>query len=83
VRNGVDTRRFRPASPHEAALAREQLLPAALRDRLVVGSQAGTAAYKNWLDMVAAVAMLPEAQRRQIAVLIAGQPPSAADQQRV
>lgn len=33
--------------------------------------------------MVAAVAMLPEAQRRQIAVLIAGQPPSAADLQRV
>ncbi|WP_241052042.1 glycosyltransferase family 4 protein [Achromobacter xylosoxidans] len=83
VRNGVDTRRFRPASPHEAALAREQLLPAALRDRLVVGSQAGTAAYKNWLDMVAAVAMLPEAQRRQIAVLIAGQPPTAADLRRV
>ncbi len=72
VLNGVDTAHYRPAAPNEAARAREALLPPALRDRLVVGSHAGTASYKNWLDMVAAVALLPPDQRGQIAVLIAG-----------
>lgn len=83
VRNGVDTAHYRPAAPDEAARAREALLPPALRDRLVVGSHAGTASYKNWLDMVAAVALLPPDQRGQIAVLIAGLPPAAADLRRV
>ncbi|AVC42496.1 glycosyltransferase family 4 protein [Achromobacter ruhlandii] len=83
VRNGIDTRHYSPVGAAEAARAREQLLPPALRDRLVIGSHAGTAPYKNWLDMVAAVAALPESSRRQVAVLIAGQPPTAADMARV
>lgn len=83
VRNGIDTRHYRPVMPAEAARAREQLLPPALRGRLVVGSHAGTASYKNWLDMVAAAAALPEPLRRQVAVLIAGQPPTAADLRRI
>lgn len=83
VRNGVDTRHYCPAGPDAAAQARAQLLPPGLRDRLVIGSHAGTASYKNWLDMVAAVAALPEPLRRQVAVLIAGQQPTAADQRRI
>lgn len=83
VRNGVDTQRYRPARQQEAAQAREQLLPPALRDRLIIGSHAGTAAYKNWLDMVEAVASLPQGLRGQVAVLIAGKPPLADELQRV
>ncbi|WP_025139864.1 glycosyltransferase family 4 protein [Achromobacter sp. DH1f] len=83
VRNGVDTAHYRPASPQEAREARARWLPTALQDCLVVGSQAGTAAYKNWLDMVEAVARLPEAARRQIVVLVAGSPPPPGDWQRV
>lgn len=75
VRNGVDTQHYRPVLEQEAAQAREQLLPPALRSRLVIGSHAGTAVYKNWLDMVRAVASLPEGLRRQVAILIAGKPP--------
>ncbi|MBB1625356.1 glycosyltransferase [Achromobacter sp. UMC71] len=75
VRNGVDTQHYRPVLAQGAAQAREQLLPPALRSRLVIGSHAGTAAYKNWLDMVRAVASLPEGLRRQVAILIAGKPP--------
>ncbi len=83
VRNGVDTTRYQPARPEAVALAREQLLPPALRGRLIVGSHAGTAAYKNWLDMVEAVAVLPVTLRRQVALLVAGKPPQADELRRV
>ncbi|MFD4838194.1 glycosyltransferase [Achromobacter sp. NPDC058515] len=75
VHNGVDTDKCRPAGQDESARARASLLPPALQGRLVVGSNAGTADYKNWIDMVAAVSMLPAEQRGQIAVLIAGEMP--------
>ena len=75
VHNGVDTERFRPAGHGEAAQARARFLPEALRGRLVIGSNAGTADYKNWIDMVAAVSLLPAEQREQIVVMIAGHLP--------
>ncbi len=75
VHNGVDTDRYRPAGRNEAARARARFVPPAMRGRLVIGSNAGTADYKNWIDMVAAVSLLPAAQREQIVVLIAGKMP--------
>lgn len=75
VHNGVDTEKYRPACRSETAQARERFLPPALRDRLVIGSNAGTAGYKSWIDMVAAVSLLPAGQRGQIAILIAGAMP--------
>lgn len=75
VHNGVDTAKYRPACHAETAKARARFLPPALRDRLVIGSNAGTADYKHWIDMVAAVSLLPESQRRQVALLIAGAMP--------
>ena len=41
VRNGVDKHHYRPVREQEAAQVREQLLPPMLRDRLVIGSNAG------------------------------------------
>jgi glycosyltransferase involved in cell wall biosynthesis len=75
VHNGVDTAKYRPACHTEAAQARARFLPPALRDRLVIGSNAGTADYKSWIDMVAAVSLLPEEQRKQVVLLIAGEMP--------
>lgn len=75
VKNGVDVDYFTPATPAQKALARERWLPPSQIGCLVVGSNAGTAAYKNWPDMLEAVAMLPGALRRRIVVLIAGEPP--------
>ncbi len=75
VHNGVDTDKYRPACRDKTAEARTRFLPPALRDRLVIGSNAGTADYKNWIDMVAAVSLLPAAQREQIVILIAGKLP--------
>ncbi|QVQ25201.1 glycosyltransferase [Achromobacter deleyi] len=75
VHNGVDTDKCRPANQGESARARARFLPPAMRGRLVVGSNAGTADYKNWIDMVTAVSLLPAAQREQIVILIAGKLP--------
>lgn len=61
VKNGVDVDYFTPATPAQKALARERWLPPSQTGCLVVGSNAGTAAYKNWPDMLEAVAMLPGA----------------------
>ncbi|MFY0478871.1 glycosyltransferase family 4 protein [Achromobacter marplatensis] len=83
VHNGVDTTQFRPASARDAEQARAALLPAAMRRRLVIGSNAGTASYKNWLDMVAAVSLLPDYLRDQVVILIAGKEPDDGQRQRV
>ena len=76
VKNGVDVDYFTPATPEEKALSRERWLRPSQAGCLVVGSNAGTAVYKNWPDMLEAVAMLPGALRRRIVVLIAGEPPN-------
>lgn len=83
VHNGVDTEKCSPASRCETVQARDSLLPDGMQGRLVIGSNAGTAVYKNWLDMVTAVSMLPESQRRQVVVLIAGKLPDADQMRRV
>lgn len=83
VHNGVDTAQFRPASAQDAAQARAALLPAAMQRRLVIGSNAGTASYKNWLDMVTAVSMLPDYLRDQVVIMIAGKEPDDEQRQRV
>jgi glycosyltransferase involved in cell wall biosynthesis len=83
VHNGVDTAQFRPASAQDAAQARAALLPAAMQRRLVIGSNAGTASYKNWLDMVTAVSLLPDYLRDQVVIMIAGKQPDDDQRQRV
>lgn len=83
VHNGVDTAQFRPASAQDAAQARAALLPAAMQRRLVIGSNAGTASYKNWLDMVTAVSLLPDYLRDQVVIMIAGKEPDDQQRQRV
>ena len=83
VHNGVDTEKCRPATQRQAAQARDSLLPDGMQGRLVIGSNAGTAIYKNWLDMVAAVSSLPAPQRRQVVILIAGKLPDAEQMRRV
>jgi len=81
VHNGVDIEHF---SPWPAAAASEQ------RQRwvgdqpvLLLGSNAGTASYKGWMDLVEALALLSAAQRVQVHLLIAGKPPQVTSQQRI
>jgi L-malate glycosyltransferase len=81
VHNGVDIEHFSPW-PAEAASAQRQRW---VGDQpvLLLGSNAGTANYKGWMDLVEALALLPPDQRAQVHLLIAGKPPEAAAQQRI
>lgn len=74
VHNGVDLRRYAPvgAAVAQDARARWSLPPQAL----VLGSNAGSASYKGWLDLVDALALLPDDAQAQIHIVVAGHPPS-------
>jgi len=81
VHNGVDIDHFSPW-PAEAASAQRQRWVGE-RPVLLLGSNAGTATYKGWMDLVEALALLPPDQRAQVHLLIAGKPLEAAAQQRI
>ena len=83
VHNGVDTDHYHPADAATVQASRRQFVPQAGEDALLVGSNAGTPDYKGWIDMVEAVAELPEAKRRKVFVLLAGQPPTDAQREQV
>jgi glycosyltransferase involved in cell wall biosynthesis len=80
VRNGVDLEHWRPWPPAQAAEEHRRWKG---DDLLLLGSNAGTARYKGWMDLVEALATLPPALRQRVRVLIAGKRPAAADLQRV
>lgn len=73
VRNGVDTAHFAPW-PADAARAQRHAMFDGVD--LLLGSCAGTADYKGWLDLARALAMLPAPERARIGVLVCGRPPS-------
>lgn len=78
IHNGIDTDHY---APLDAIAARRTFgLP---EQALVLSSSAGTAAYKGWMDLVEALAMLPPATRRQVHLLIAGKPIDPARRQRI
>jgi L-malate glycosyltransferase len=83
VRNGVDIVRFAPWPPSRddevAALRRQYAGDAAL----LLGSNAGTAEHKGWMDLLDAIASLPPPRRAQVAVLLCGKPPSPEQTARI
>jgi len=80
VHNGVDVMHYAPWPAAESAGERRRWAGAAT---LLLGSSAGTASYKGWMDLVEALAMLPPRQRAQIHVLLAGKPPAQAQRARI
>lgn len=78
VKNGVDIEAFQPASAADVAQARAMLLGEAQAGKLVVGTVTGFDWYKGTMDMVAAVAALPAAQREQFVVVVVGIEPNEA-----
>ncbi|MCL7715430.1 glycosyltransferase family 4 protein [Stenotrophomonas mori] len=76
VYNGVDTAHFRPWPPEAAAAERRRLGIA--DDVLVIGSNAGTADYKGWTDLIAAVGLLAPAEQQRLHIVVAGAPPTPA-----
>ena len=83
VHHGVDLGRFAPVRSEVVARLRSRWREAVPRDALVLGSIAGTDCNKGWLNMVAAVALLPAAQRERIRIVVAGRLPDALQCARV
>jgi glycosyltransferase involved in cell wall biosynthesis len=80
VRNGIDVGHYLPWSGEAMRAMRERWSG---EGRLLLGSNAGTAEHKGWMDLVEAVATLPPAQRERVDVLLCGQPPSPEQAQRI
>lgn len=84
VRNGIDTAHFAPMPADAIAEARARWLgDAASNAPLLLGSNAGTAEYKGWMDLIEALATLPDAERAKLHVLLCGKPPSEASRARI
>lgn len=84
VRNGIDAAHFAPISAEAATEERTRWLgDAASNVPLLFGSNAGTAEYKGWMDLIEALATLPEAERATIHVLLCGKSPSDAQHARI
>jgi glycosyltransferase involved in cell wall biosynthesis len=81
VRNGIDIAHYAPWPGDAAAAERRRWIGDS--SALLLGSNAGTALYKGWMDLVEALALLPEPLREQVHVLVAGKPPASAQQQRI
>jgi glycosyltransferase involved in cell wall biosynthesis len=82
VFNGVDIVGFAPRAPDPMQRA-AWLAPTAGDGALLVGSNAGTAHYKGWMDLVEALASLAPEERARLRVVLAGGMPKAGDLARI
>ncbi|MET0254859.1 MAG: glycosyltransferase family 4 protein [Luteibacter sp.] len=82
VFNGVDVDRFAPR-PAEPSLRDGWLGPVTGEAPLLIGSNAGTARYKGWMDLVEALASLEPTWRERLRVVLAGGLPDADDRARI
>ncbi len=78
VRHGIDTDFFSPVCEAEKLRLRSQYIGPGLEDKIIFGSAGGTDYEKGWLDLVAAVASLPQEQRARIHLVVAGDLPNEA-----
>ena len=81
VHNGIDIAHYTPWPAEAAAAERRELLGNGAT--LLLGSNAGTASYKGWMDLVEALALLPAELRGHVHVMMAGKPPVASQLQRI
>ncbi len=82
VFNGVDIDRFTPREPEPEQCA-AWLAPDTGADPLLIGSNAGTARYKGWMDLVEAMASLAPDERARLRVVLAGGIPGAEELARI
>jgi glycosyltransferase involved in cell wall biosynthesis len=78
IRHGLDTEYFAPVGSVEKFALRHSLIGPGLTDKILLGSAGGTDYEKGWLDLVAAVASLPQEQRTRFHLVVAGDAPNQA-----
>ncbi|WMD23211.1 glycosyltransferase [Achromobacter seleniivolatilans] len=83
IRHGIDTNFFAPPPPESLDKLRDLIFGPDWHGKLLLGSAGGTDFDKGWLDLVAAVAALPPADKARVLLMVAGDPPSEAKLARV
>ncbi|MGF6710809.1 glycosyltransferase involved in cell wall biosynthesis [Luteibacter sp. W1I16] len=83
VFNGVDVDRFAPRASDPAQRAAWLALENGTGEPLLIGSNAGTARYKGWMDLIEAMASLAPGDRTRLRVVLAGGMPGADDLARI
>src|SRR5699024_1580370 len=76
IQHGIDIQRFCPAQADEKARQRQMLFGSDHQDLVVLGSSGGTDTAKGWLDLMAALSLLPAALRERFRVVVAGSQPN-------
>ncbi|MFT0546156.1 glycosyltransferase [Allopusillimonas ginsengisoli] len=72
VLNGISTDHYAPVSEEQKTEMRLRLFGSQHTHKIIIGSNAGTSDYKNWMDMVRAVSSLDPMRRNLFHVAIAG-----------
>ena len=75
IHHGIDVQHFAPATRAERSAARQRLLGVDDPQQIVFGSTGGTDFEKGWLELVYAIAGLPDALRKRCRIIVAGDPP--------
>lgn len=83
VKNGIDMAKYAPRDAASAAAMRLSMLGPDPSRRLVLGTVTGFDSYKGTMDMIAAVAALPDAHHEQVIVVVVGTEPSEAQRRAV
>lgn len=83
VYHGMDAAYFSPASAAERQDLRSRLFADLPEDAVVFGSTAGTDLEKGWILLVEAAGRLPEALRKRVRVVVAGDLPVPAVMNRI
>lgn len=83
IRHGIDTNFFAPPPPESLDKLRDLIFGPDWHGKLLLGSAGGTDFDKGWLDLVAAAAALPPADKARVLLMVAGDPPSEAKLARV
>ncbi|KGD94199.1 transferase [Achromobacter sp. RTa] len=83
IRHGIDTDYFSPPAQEGLDELRTRIFGPGWQDKLLLGSAGGTDYDKGWLDLVAAVAALPPADKARVLLMVAGDPPNEAKLARV
>lgn len=78
IPNGIDTHFYKPISAEQKNQLRQH--HGLSMDDFILVSSAGTANYKNWPSLIAAIAALPAELKNRIKVIMAGNIPSPQQQ---
>ena len=83
VKHGVRRQAAERLASDEIRRRKIALFGPSAADAIVLGSSAGTAPEKGWMDLIAALGRLPEHERERFRVLLVGAEPTAEQREQI